>query len=74
MCVCVRFQSHTLEAVLMLLKDLEEEELRIVHMATQNRQLRSHTHPKLTHTLQGDGTIDTHTLTNSRERTTDIEH
>ncbi|XP_052318709.1 cilia and flagella associated protein 410 [Oncorhynchus keta] len=78
-------KSHTLEAVLMLLKDLEEEELRIVHTATQNRQLRSHTHPKLTHTLQGDGTIDTHTLqgdrtidthtlTNSRERTTDIEH
>ncbi|XP_024247962.2 cilia and flagella associated protein 410 [Oncorhynchus tshawytscha] len=55
-------KSHTLEAVLMLLKDLEEEELRIVHTATQNRQLRSHTHPKLTHTLQGDGTIDTHTL------------
>ncbi|XP_029512951.2 cilia and flagella associated protein 410 [Oncorhynchus nerka] len=78
-------KSHTLEAVLMLLKDLEEEELRIVHTATQNRHLRSHTHPKLTHTLQGDGTIDTHTLqedgtidthtlTNSRERTTDIEH
>lgn len=30
-------KSHTLDAVLLLLKDLEEEELRIVHTATQNR-------------------------------------
>ncbi|XP_041751378.2 cilia and flagella associated protein 410 [Coregonus clupeaformis] len=73
-------KSHTLEAVLMLLEDLEEEELRIVHTATQNRQLRAHTHlklthtqPELTHTLQGDRTIDTHTLTICRERTPDVE-
>ncbi|KAF7660930.1 hypothetical protein LDENG_00272660 [Lucifuga dentata] len=30
-------KTHTLEAVLMLLRDLDEEELRIVHTATQNR-------------------------------------
>lgn len=30
------FQSHTLEAVLLLLKDLDEEELQLVHTATQN--------------------------------------
>uniref|UniRef100_A0A3B4WR45 Cilia and flagella associated protein 410 n=1 Tax=Seriola lalandi dorsalis TaxID=1841481 RepID=A0A3B4WR45_SERLL len=29
--------SHTLDAVLLLLNDLDEEELRIVHTATQNR-------------------------------------
>ncbi|KAJ8011005.1 hypothetical protein DPEC_G00053710 [Dallia pectoralis] len=42
-------KSHTLEAVLLLLNDLEEEELHIVHMATQNRVL-THTQPELTHT------------------------
>uniref|UniRef100_A0A8C6M0I9 Cilia- and flagella-associated protein 410 n=1 Tax=Nothobranchius furzeri TaxID=105023 RepID=A0A8C6M0I9_NOTFU len=31
------FQTHTLDAVLLLLKDLDEEELHIVHTATQNR-------------------------------------
>lgn len=30
-------KSHTLDAVLLLLKDLEEEELLVVHTATQNR-------------------------------------
>uniref|UniRef100_A0A3Q3QRW8 Cilia- and flagella-associated protein 410 n=1 Tax=Monopterus albus TaxID=43700 RepID=A0A3Q3QRW8_MONAL len=32
-----KFQTHTLDAVLLLLKDLDEEELRIVQTATQNR-------------------------------------
>lgn len=30
-------QTHTVDAVLLLLKDLDEEELHIVHTATQNR-------------------------------------
>lgn len=31
------FQSHTLDAVLLLLRDLDEEELQVVHTAAQNR-------------------------------------
>lgn len=30
-------KTHTLEAILLLLKDLDEEELRVVHTATQNK-------------------------------------
>ncbi|XP_010865209.1 cilia- and flagella-associated protein 410 isoform X2 [Esox lucius] len=63
-------KSHTLEAVLMLLKDLEEEELHIVLMATQNRLL-THTQPELTHSV---AITDTHTLTISKESMTDIQH
>lgn len=33
----VHFQSHTLDAILLLLRDLDEEDLRVVHTATQNR-------------------------------------
>lgn len=33
----VCFQTNTLDAVLLLLRDLDEEELRVVHTATQNR-------------------------------------
>lgn len=33
----VCFQTNTLDAVLLLLRDLEEDELRVVHTATQNR-------------------------------------
>ncbi|XP_067109236.1 cilia and flagella associated protein 410 isoform X2 [Osmerus mordax] len=55
-------KTHTLEAVLLLLKDLDEEELHIVHTATQNK-LRTYTFSceTLSHTL----------LT---ERTTNMEH
>lgn len=31
------FQSHTLDAVLLLLRDLDEEELQVVHTAAQNQ-------------------------------------
>lgn len=31
------FQTNTLDAVLLLLRDLDEEDLRVVHTATQNR-------------------------------------
>lgn len=31
------FQTHALDAILLLLKDLDEEELHIIHTATQNR-------------------------------------
>lgn len=31
------FQSHTLDAILLLLRDLDEEELQVVHTAAQNR-------------------------------------
>lgn len=31
------FQSHTLDAILLLLRDLDEEELQVVHTALQNR-------------------------------------
>lgn len=33
----IYLQTHTLDAVLLLLRDLDEEELRVVHTATQNR-------------------------------------
>lgn len=31
------FQTHALDAVLLLLRDLDEEELRVVHTVAQNR-------------------------------------
>lgn len=34
---CMYFQSHTLDAVLLLLRDLDEEELQVVHTAAQNQ-------------------------------------
>ncbi|XP_028987070.1 cilia and flagella associated protein 410 [Betta splendens] len=55
-------KGHTLDAVLLLLKDLDEEELNIVHTATQNRLQ--------TYTLHSD------TLNNSlqTQKMADIQH
>ncbi|XP_049454888.1 cilia and flagella associated protein 410 [Epinephelus fuscoguttatus] len=55
-------KSHTLDAVLLLLRDLDEEELHIVYTATQNR-LQMHT-------------LDSETLTDSlqAQKTADIQH
>lgn len=55
-------KTHTLDAVLLLLKDLNEEELHIVHTATQNR-LQTYT-------------MDTETLMDSlqMQKTADIQH
>ncbi|XP_071399057.1 cilia and flagella associated protein 410 [Centroberyx affinis] len=55
-------KAHTLEAVLLLLKDLDEEELHIVHTATQNR-LQTYT-------------LDTETLQDSlqTQKTADVQH
>lgn len=55
-------KTHTLDAVLLLLRDLNEEELRVVHTATQNR-LQTYT-------------LDSETLTDSlqTQKTADIQH
>lgn len=55
-------KAHTLDAVLLLLRDLDEEELRVVHTATQNR-------------LQT-FTLDSETLQDSlqTQKTADIQH
>lgn len=55
-------QTHTLDAVLLLLRDLDEEELRVVHTATQNR-LQTYT-------------VDSEVLKESleREKTADVLH
>ncbi|KAM9350073.1 cilia and flagella associated protein 410 [Symphorus nematophorus] len=55
-------KTHTLDAVLLLLRDLDEEELRIVHTATQNR-LQTYT-------------LDSETLNDSQQtqKTADIQH
>ncbi|KAK2821998.1 hypothetical protein Q5P01_022063 [Channa striata] len=55
-------KSHTLDAILLLLKDLDEEELRIVHTTTQNR-LQTYT-------------MDSETLNDSlqSQKTADIQH
>lgn len=56
------FQTHIVDAVLLLLKDLDEEELHIVHTATQNR-LQTYT-------------LDSEMLTDSlqTQKTADIQH
>lgn len=56
------FQTHTLDAVLLLLRDLDEEELHVVHTAAQNR-------------LQT-FTLESETLNNSlqTQKTADIQH
>ena len=56
------FQTHTLEAILLLLRDLDEEELHIVHTETHNK-LSSYT-------------LTTETLANSlhTEKAADTEH
>lgn len=58
----LHFQSHTLDAILLLLRDLDEEELRVVHTATQNR-LQTYT-------------VDSETLNDSlhTEKSADIQH
>ncbi|AWP04532.1 putative protein C21orf2 [Scophthalmus maximus] len=55
-------KTHTLDAVLLLLNDLDEEDLRIVHTATQNR-LQTYT-------------LDPDTLKDSlqTQKTADIQH
>ncbi|XP_035527158.1 cilia- and flagella-associated protein 410 [Morone saxatilis] len=55
-------KTHTLDAVLLLLRDLDEEELRVVHTATQNR-LHNYT-------------LDSDTLSDSlqTQKTADIQH
>lgn len=55
-------KSHTLDAILLLLRDLDEEDLRVVHTATQNR-LQTYT-------------VDSETFTDSlhTEKSTDIQH
>ncbi|XP_040910242.1 cilia and flagella associated protein 410 [Toxotes jaculatrix] len=55
-------KTHTLDAVLLLLNDLDEEELRIVHTATQNR-LQTYT-------------LDPETLKDSvqTQKTADVQH
>ncbi|XP_039999939.1 cilia and flagella associated protein 410 [Xiphias gladius] len=55
-------KTHTLDAVLLLLNDLDEEELHIVHTATQNR-LQTYT-------------LDSETLQDSlqSQKTSDIQH
>nr|XP_046264864.1 cilia and flagella associated protein 410 [Scatophagus argus]XP_046264865.1 cilia and flagella associated protein 410 [Scatophagus argus]XP_046264866.1 cilia and flagella associated protein 410 [Scatophagus argus] len=55
-------KTHTLDAVLLLLRDLDEEELQVVHTATQNR-------------LQT-FTVDSEALNNSlqTQKTADIQH
>ncbi|XP_030608148.1 cilia and flagella associated protein 410 isoform X1 [Archocentrus centrarchus] len=55
-------KTHTLDAVLLLLKDLDEEELRVVHTATQNR-LQMYT-------------LDSDMLTESQhtQKTAEIQH
>ena len=65
------FQTHTLEAILLLLRDLDEEELHIVHTATHNK-LSSYA-------LNNETLMDSQmaeTLTNSlhTEKAADIEH
>uniref|UniRef100_A0A3Q3MSF7 Cilia and flagella associated protein 410 n=1 Tax=Mastacembelus armatus TaxID=205130 RepID=A0A3Q3MSF7_9TELE len=52
-------KTHTLDAILLLLKDLDEEELHIVHTATQNR-LQSYTldSEMLKDSLQTQKTVD----------------
>ncbi len=56
------FQTHTLDAVLLLLRDLNEEELRVVQTAAQNR-LQTYT-------------LDSETLNDSlqTQKTADIQH
>lgn len=56
------FQSHALEAVLLLLKDLDEQELHIVHTAAQNRL---QTYTLITNTLED---------TSQTLKTADIQH
>ncbi|XP_036940098.1 cilia and flagella associated protein 410 isoform X1 [Acanthopagrus latus] len=55
-------KTHTLDAVLLLLRDLDEEELRVVHTATQNR-LQIYT-------------VDSEMFNDSlqTQKTTDIQH
>ncbi|KAM9321962.1 cilia and flagella associated protein 410 isoform 2-T2 [Pholidichthys leucotaenia] len=55
-------KTHTLDAVLLLLRDLDEEELRVVHTATQNRLQ--------TYTLGSETFRESH----STQKTTDIQH
>ncbi|XP_047445126.1 cilia and flagella associated protein 410 [Mugil cephalus] len=55
-------RTHILDAVLLLLRDLDEEELRVVHTATQNRLQ--------TYTLDSETLKDSQTM----QRTTDIQH
>lgn len=59
---CVHFQSHTLDAILLLLRDLDEDDLRVVHTATQNR-LQTYT-------------VDSETFNDSlhTEKSADIQH
>uniref|UniRef100_A0A8P4K7H9 Cilia- and flagella-associated protein 410 n=1 Tax=Dicentrarchus labrax TaxID=13489 RepID=A0A8P4K7H9_DICLA len=55
-------KTHTLDAVLLLLRDLDEEELRVVHTAIQNRLHNN--------------TLDSDTLSDSlqTQKTVDIQH
>ncbi|KAG8013917.1 Protein C21orf2 [Nibea albiflora] len=55
-------KTHALDAVLLLLRDLDEEELRVVHTATQNR-LQTYT-------------LDSETLNESlqAQKTADVQH
>lgn len=58
-CIFFNLQTHILDAVLLLLRDLDEEELLVVHTATQNRLQ--------TYTLDSEDTLHT-------QKTADIQH